>query len=153
MSNNVEADRGSEDKNAPPDAGEVNPIFAIDGETLYSRMWFVTGEKMDWMAALFQKPGGPWEFRYRFRYYSPDAPDPFDGDDEKSVYDFQIDPAKEPLVESIAKIKAAIEFVRSQMDGETHELMLNTRNPKKIMQALAREKWAHLRFGQPAKTK
>lgn len=107
--------------------------------TFYARIWFITGDEKDWMGALFHKPNGPWEFKYRFRYY---AGTDNDDDDKKSWYEYELR-EEAPIVEILRGLKPVIEIIRTQLGGELHELMVSTANPKKIAQALGREKWTH----------
>jgi hypothetical protein len=112
--------------------------------TYYSRIWFITGEKQDWLAALFRKEDGPWEIRYRFRYHAETGND---DDDRKSWYGGARD-ASYSEADCLARFKVVIGIVHARFGGDVHELVLQTADFDKIREALAREKWCHFTIEQ-----
>ena len=113
-------------------------MLEFGNDTYYSRMWFITGDKQDWLGALFRKGDGPWQVHYRFRYYAETGND---DDDRKSWYAVQ---PNETEAKCIAGLKVLIDVIQARFGGEVHELILCTDDPHKIHCALAREEWCHL---------
>ncbi len=69
-------------------------------------MWFVQGDKCDYLACV-RKVEGLWRLDYRFRYYNSDKA--FDSDDEKHWYSAEAKDESspiEPLIEACHKVAA-----------------------------------------------
>ena len=72
----------------------MRPVFSITEASYVEHLWFLSGDKMDWMALLYKDTlDGDWRVTYRFRYYH--SPDPWDKKDKKSVYEVKVGPTDE----------------------------------------------------------
>jgi hypothetical protein len=111
----------------------------------FAAMWFVSGEDRDLHGALYKDDDGSWLFRYRFRYYDKKSKDPFDGEDRKSWYDARF-PADKEESETMSAIAMMMDMTAKEFGGvDVHKLILRTDSPYKIMEAMSREEWCHVK--------
>jgi hypothetical protein len=73
-------------------------------------VWFlVTTEKQDWLATLSEvEPNAKYELTYRFRYYSPESVDPWDGKDRKSWYSGVVNGTREAAITGLREVGNAL---------------------------------------------
>ncbi len=104
----------------------------------------------DWMAAVWRDEGEEeWTLAYRFRYYSPDSKDPFDGKDEKKWVT-----AKGAVSEEKAKssIDEAMDFLKSQGNLVASPFVpLYSDDPKFCMDQMMKQPWCHSRVMEDPK--
>lgn len=129
----------------------MSAIIEIKAGRYFSVMYFVPGDKVDWMLALWRDPtvdDGRWHIVYRFRYYA--GADAWDRQDRKSVTEAtaNVEIPEEAALEQCAKLAA--EVSRMFGDAEVHKLLLRTDDPETIMAALSHEDWAHAKYGAEA---
>lgn len=124
------------------------PVFDFRADTYIEACWFIAGDAQDWMCLLYRHGEGPWEMRYRFRYYTADDPDPFyEGPDadRKSVWHATAKDGSEPTrldlrekCEQIARESAKkfkLKLWRVICQGDV----------PRFFQLLSKQPWAHLR--------
>ena len=86
--------------------------FNITESTYVEHLWYLAGDRMDLLALLYRDtPEADWRLTYRFRHYSEDSTDPFDGKDQKRAY-----------VVKAGNTDAARDQLRSFMDDTLREL-------------------------------
>lgn len=110
-------------------------------------IWFVAGDEKDWMLTASRRnddPPGRFSIEYRFRYYSPDSVDPFDGADDKSWYSGTID-APEWKVEEAQDIVARM--IRDNWGARRYYKIVVRGDGLKAYRKLIKAPWAHLQRG------
>jgi len=120
----------------------------------FAAMWFISNDDdRDWHGALYRdnEKDSPWEFRYRFRYYNEASKNPFDGEDRKNWYTATMPVDKEES-EVMKLIAMMADQVAEEFDGaDVHKLVLRTDSPVRIMEAMSRESWCHIKEGEEKK--
>jgi len=109
----------------------------------YSRLWFLDSKGCDWLAALFRKPGEPWQFVYRFRY-DADGNEP----ERRNWFTVTIDrrTAEDCLQELMPMIQLLGDGMGKALDGNLHTLVLETAETEKLFAAMKGEAWCHFTF-------
>lgn len=113
----------------------VATILFVGGE--------VDGQGVDWLGYVFQPPGAPWRFEYRFRYHVDDKA--FDSKDKKSWYAFA---ARDRETGPRALIEAAMmiaTMTAARYRGVLHVLDVNG-NGDDAQRMLAAQPWCEMRM-------
>ena len=119
----------------------------------YLGVWFIGGEKTDWLGCAWREPDSPhWIFRSRFRYHNPESQDPFDDKDTKSFSSYEIDATKktEQQIEEDVGLIATLVGMRLGVPVEFVDIRGDM---DKALYKLALQPWAHIKTGsltQPA---
>lgn len=116
--------------------------MVIDEDTV--GLWFMDlTETSDWMGHLRMEGGRP-VLTYRFRYYDPDDPgnDPFSGKDTKNWFTAAHAGTREEAIEATRQMVREMERLTG---NGCHEILMRGGNVKRFMNALSRNKWAHLK--------
>jgi hypothetical protein len=116
-------------------------------ETYIYGIWFVgDGKTGDWMARLVVDDG-KWTIKYRFRYYSAESADPFDGKDRKSWYQYAAkDASDKSRDEGIRATDLLFPVMETQYGekGEFVKLDCPTSDLETMEKKLSGKKWIHM---------
>lgn len=123
-------------------------IIELGNGTYLSRVWFLGGNpEADVIVAVLRPvPGGPWELRYRFRYYRDDVA--FDSADEKSSYVATIDWAM-PETEVVAKARELVRKMAALAPKggfpEVDEVVVESDDPRVFYAQIKDKPWVHVK--------
>ncbi len=123
----------------------------IKDERYFAAMWFCTPSigGVDWHGALYKDNCGPWEFRYRFRYYADDKA--HDSEDIKNWYTASFRGSEEEK-HVMKLIEQMTDMVSRQFGGApVHKIILRTSKAADVLRALEREKFAHIKRDEVGK--
>lgn len=112
-------------------------VISVKDGRYFSAIVFVEGERQNWLGAIYQDPGEPYHFAYRFRYYNDD-----EGDCEEML---TVGVAKADIteVQALSDMNtAARQLMETGFGQRCHKLNVRTSNALEIIRALAREEWA-----------
>ena len=119
-------------------------------------MWFITDKRdQDWLAHVYRDGDGPWHLEYRFRYYSAESKNPFDGKDEKSHYAFVIrgEKTEADVLDTLRTLILPVifRFTATAPGGLPffREVLFRTDDPPTILAALAKEPFCHIGHQHP----
>jgi hypothetical protein len=130
---------------AEPDQAPDEPDAGIIIDEHLVGIWFcVVSEASDFMAGLREiTPDAEYQLDYRFRYYSPESTDPWDGKDEKHWFGGRLKTNRNDALAGMRKVtKALLEAVGSS--GELWEAV-NDGDFDKFMAAFMVAPWAHFK--------
>lgn len=129
-------------------ASRMDTIEIREGR-YFVRWWFFSGDRFDWLCALYRDmPDGEWTVQYRFRYYVDDKVN--DSDDQKSWWSAVFPGATidEAVVESkVQMFTEQVRALRIHTHGpccEMQSVALRSSSVQKCFEILARQPWNHV---------
>jgi hypothetical protein len=103
-------------------------------------------EARDWLLSVWRDGEGPWQIRYRFRYYTTRIPgDAWLGLDKKKFYEMEVDAkATEEYVLSVVR-KLADMLVDAGFNDRLDWIECKTDKAAEVMAQLEARPWAHVK--------
>lgn len=116
----------------------------------YARIWFCGREGADILSALWrdvEMPAGEWHFTSRLRVHMTDAPadHPLAGLDPKHGTELTLRDERggEGMADIVSRVAIAVACLAEALEAtDRSELVLDTDDPEKILDALVAQPWA-----------
>lgn len=116
-------------------------------------IWYVqTLDTQDWMAALREvEPDQKYELIYRFRYYSAESENPFDGKDKKNWYEGTVSGTRHYCIGALRSVAEAL--VATGAVGQLYEVLNDDRDLKAFLKKYQDLPFVHMRMQPPSEVR
>ncbi len=120
-------------------------MLTLEKGNYISRIWFLykDGATFDVMMVLTrQLPVGPWELKYRFRYYRDNQA--FDSKDEKSLWTATFD-QKISESEAIRKVAPVLAMLKETTEMNVDVTVIESDDPLVARREMSKKPYFHMR--------